>query len=232
MRSKSKKYQQLASLPNVYQLSNWNENIQILHNEAWSDNPNYIYQNIFWPNQKVILELCCAAGDYVIWLAKLETENIYIWVDIKWDRIYKWANIALENWLENVNFIRWDIRQLPLFLPKCIDEIWITFPDPQLAKENNRVTNPDFINIYKNLLKPNGKLMIKTDDSDFADYSRETLRSSWANIYIDIIDVVDCLERSDGLTEDLLRKKLSIITRYEAHRRKLGKKIQFIEAGW
>ena len=240
MRTKIKKYEALSYIKNMYQISSWIDNIYIQNMDEQiyikSENITDIYTKITNGTNKVILELCCGAWDYVLGLARLNhnSDSIYIWVDIKGDRLYKWVNIAIAEWLDNIAWIRGDIRQLTEILWFVgIDEIWITFPDPQLwdKNEHNRVTNNKFIDIYKKLLKPGGKLCIKTDDAEFADYTRLALGNSWANIYIDIPDVVEFLGsnvRSENFVN--LKKLLEITTRYEDRRRKIGKKIQFITA--
>lgn len=242
MRTKTKKYEALGSFDNVYQLSSGIGDITITNNgrqinidsqaDHKSENITDIYNNITRWVSKVVIEVCCGAGDYALGLARLDRNSdvIYIWVDIKWDRLYKWVNLAIAEWLDNVAWIRGDIRQLTRILwSGGVDELWITFPDPQLGDKNehNRVTNSKFIDIYQQLLKPDGKLCIKTDDAEFADYTRLVLKDLWADIYIDIPDVVSYLEMG---SDKNLFDKLSITTRYEDRRRKMGKKIQFISA--
>ena len=251
MRTKKKKYEALSSMTNMYQISSWIDNIYIqsMNEQIYikSENIADIYTKITSGANKVILEICCGAGDYTVGMARLDNsgDSMYIWVDIKGDRLYKWANIAIEEWLVNVAWIRGDIRQLTQVLWFAgIDEIWITFPDPQLwdNNEHNRVTSPKFLSIYSKLLKPNGFLCIKTDDAEFADYTICKLHDNddfVISIHID--DVVWFLENSEwseyqkiitnkSENSSNIKNLLQITTWYESRRRQMDKKIQFISA--
>ena len=54
-----------------------------------------------------------------------------------------------------------------------VDEIWITFPDPQIKykRTKHRLTHPDFLSKYKNILKPEGTIHLKTDSEFLFGYT-------------------------------------------------------------
>ena len=136
----------------------------------------------FFNNQQpIILELGCGKGEYTIGLAEKNPGNNYIGVDIKGNRIWFGAKQALENGLTNVAFLRTRID----FIDHCfnegeVDEIWITFPDPQPQKPRakQRLTNKIFLDRYKKFLKPGGLVHLKTDSTGFYEYTLEVIEEN------------------------------------------------------
>ncbi len=135
----------------------------------------------FQNNNPIVLELACGKGEYSVGLAKIFPEKNFIGIDIKGDRIARGSKNALEAGLSNVAFLRTPINYLEEFFEKNeVDEIWIIHPDPQPRdkEEKKRLTYPTFLELYKKILKPNGRLNLKTDNHPFYLYSIETLQSA------------------------------------------------------
>ncbi|MDD2198743.1 MAG: tRNA (guanosine(46)-N7)-methyltransferase TrmB [Bacteroidales bacterium] len=149
--------------------------------------------DFFKNNNKIIAELGCGKGEYTVALAEQNTENNYIGVDIKGARIWKGAKQSHEKQLKNVAFVRTRIE----FLPKCfgkeeIDEIWITFPDPQLRRKKRvkkRLTSSRFLAYYQRFVKNNAIIHLKTDDDELYRYTHEVLKTNNLNIVRDIHDL-------------------------------------------
>ena len=137
------------------------------------------HSNFFKNNNPIVLELGCGRGEYTIGLAKNNRDKNFIGVDIKGNRIWTGAKYANENKLNNVAFIRTRIDFIEhCFAANEVDEIWITFPDPQPTKPRirKRLTNPLFLNRYFKFLKPNGIIHLKTDNTVFYEYTLEVIR--------------------------------------------------------
>lgn len=120
----------------------------------------------FKNNNPIILELGCGKGEYSVGLAKKYPENNYIGIDIKGARIYSGADLVRQEELKNVYFIRTQIEYISsLFSSEEIDEIWITFPDPQIKfnRRKKRLTHPSMLEKYKTILKRGGLIHLKTD---------------------------------------------------------------------
>ncbi|MCE3227602.1 MAG: tRNA ((7)-)-methyltransferase [Bacteroidetes bacterium] len=105
----------------------------------------------------------------------------YIGVDVKGNRIWTGAKHAVDNKLNNVAFIRTRID----FIEHCfgeneVDEIWITFPDPQPQKTRarKRLTHPMFLERYKKFLKKDGIVHLKTDNTGLYEYTLETIKEN------------------------------------------------------
>jgi tRNA (guanine-N7-)-methyltransferase len=102
------------------------------------------------------LELACGRGEYAVGLGRMFPEQNFIGVDLKGNRIWKGASIANKEGLKNIAFVRSQIELTPNYFAKDeVDEIWITFPDPQLrwSKAKKRLTHPKFLRLYQQFLK-------------------------------------------------------------------------------
>ena len=116
------------------------------------------------------LELACGRGEYAVGLGSMFPQENFIGVDLKGNRIWKGASIANKDGLKNVAFVRSQIELTPNYFAKDeVDEIWITFPDPQLrwSKAKKRLTHPKFLRLYQQFLKGGeGKVSSSDNISD------------------------------------------------------------------
>jgi len=128
----------------------------------------------FEKDQPLVLELGCGKGEYTVALAEKNPNKNYIGIDIKGARFWRGAKTALEDQLTNVGFIRTQIELIDsIFAPGEVDEIWITFPDPQIKykRTKHRLTNAEFLAKYKTILKPGGTINLKTDSEFMHGYT-------------------------------------------------------------
>ncbi|MGN6297495.1 MAG: tRNA (guanosine(46)-N7)-methyltransferase TrmB [Ginsengibacter sp.] len=167
--------------------------------------------NIFFKNKNpIVLELACGKGEYTTGLAQLYPQKNYIGVDVKGNRLWVGARFALQNALNNVAFLRTQIDKINhYFLPDEVDEIWITFPDPQLriSKAKKRLTHPKFLRLYHQFLRPGGKIHLKTDSPELYEFTKLVIRLYDLQLIADIGDVY----KMEKLTEEL-----AIKTHYES----------------
>ncbi len=133
----------------------------------------------FGNDNPIVLELGCGKGEYTVGLAQLCPDKNFIGIDIKGARMYTGAKLADEKALGNVAFLRTSIELLPLFFaPGEVSEIWITFPDPQMRKVRKRLTSTNFLEMYRKVLAPGGKVHLKTDSPFLYAYTRAMLQAS------------------------------------------------------
>lgn len=129
----------------------------------------------FFRNENpIVLELGCGKGDYTIGLAKLYPNTNFVGIDIKGARMHTGAKIGVEENIPNAGFLRSQIELLShSFAENEIDEIWITFPDPQIKykRKKHRMTNPEFLAMYQKLLKPGGVVHLKCDSEFLHGYT-------------------------------------------------------------
>ena len=169
------------------------------------------HEKYFKNNNPIILELGCGKGEYTVGLAERFPNKNFIGVDIKGNRIWSGAKTALENKMNNVAFIRTRID----FIDTCfaadeVNEIWITFPDPQPQKSRirNRLTNMIFLNRYKKILINDGVINLKTDSEFFYNFTREVISEN----QLEEMDATNDLYAKDIEREEALT---SIKTYYE-----------------
>ncbi len=118
----------------------------------------------FHNDNPIVLELGCGKGEYGVGLAQKFPDKNFIGIDIKGARMWTGARRAEEMGLKNVAFLRTNIELLPHFFGADeVSEIWITFPDPQMKKERKRLTSTRFLELYREVLIPNGTIHLKTD---------------------------------------------------------------------
>lgn len=171
----------------------------------------------------VVLELACGKGEYTVNLATLFPGKNFIGIDYKGNRIWRGAKTALEEGVSNVGFLRIQIETiLDYFAPGEVDEIWITFPDPQpqISREKKRLTSPRFLDKYKLLLKPGGFINLKTDNDGFHAYTAEKIEATSLNLHIKTEDLYHS-EYADEV--------LSIKTYYEKKYLKENKNINYLK---
>ncbi|EAR16911.1 tRNA (guanosine(46)-N7)-methyltransferase TrmB [Robiginitalea biformata] len=129
----------------------------------------------FFGNENpIVLELGCGKGEYTLELARRNPGTNYLGVDIKGARIWRGAKTALEEPLPNAGFLRTHIELIDrVFAPGEVAEIWITFPDPQIKfkRTKHRMTNPDFLRRYRDVLEPGGRVHLKTDSEFMHGYT-------------------------------------------------------------
>lgn len=174
----------------------------------------------FKNDNPIVLELGCGKGEYTTGLAADNSDNNYIGIDIKGARIWKGARKALEEEMTNVVFIRTRIELINSFFNDSeIDEIWLTFPDPQLKKKRKRLTSSGFLSVYQNFLKHNGLLHLKTDNITLYNYTLDVALLNNLNIRI----------KTDDLYHSGIQStKLQIRTFYEQQFLNMGMKINYL----
>lgn len=164
----------------------------------------------FFKNENpIVLELACGKGEYTTALAELYPGKNFIGVDIKGNRIWVGARYAINNRLGNVAFLRTQIDKInQYFSAKEVEEIWITFPDPQLrlSKAKKRLTHPKFLRLYQQILKAGAKIHLKTDSPDLYNFTKLVIEMYNLTILTDIDNVFQ---------QENIWQELKIKTHYE-----------------
>lgn len=137
------------------------------------------WKDFFQNDHPLILELACGKGEYALGLGRLFPKTNFIGVDLKGNRIWVGAKKALQENLTNIAFLRTQIEMLDQYFSKDeVDEIWITFPDPQLrfSKSKKRLTHPKFLRLYQHFLRKNGLIHLKTDSPELYHFTKLVIR--------------------------------------------------------
>ena len=210
-KDKLRRFAEIETFANVYQLD---------EGKALKGNWSVTH---FKNNNPIVLELACGKGEYSVNLARLFPEKNFIGVDYKGNRIWRGAKTAIEDGIDNVAFLRIQIENLlDYFNEGEVDEIWITFPDPQPqdSREKKRLTFPVFLNRYKRVLKSGGCVNLKTDNDQLYAYTCEKVAELGLIVH----------KNTDHLyTSDLVDEVLSIKTYYEKKYLLHDKNINYIQ---
>ena len=180
-------------------------------------------QQFFKNNNPLVLELGCGKGEYTVGLAERYPEKNFIGIDIKGARFWRGAKTAIENKLPNVAFIRAQIELVEsLFATNEVNEIWITFPDPQIKykRTKHRMTNDSFLMRYKNILNDTGIMHLKTDSEFMHGYTLGLLHGQGHEVQYANHDVY----RQEGSPEEVT----TIQTFYENQYLETQKAITYI----
>jgi len=178
---------------------------------------------VFKNNNPLVLELGCGKGEYAVALAQKYPNKNFIGVDIKGARFWRGAKTALEEDIPNVVFLRTQIELIDhAFAENEVDEIWITFPDPQIKykRTKHRLTNAKFLERYKHILKPEGEVHLKTDSEFMHGYTLGLLHGAGH----DVLYANHNVYKQEGSPEEVT----SIQTFYESQYLEQNKAITYI----
>lgn len=171
-----------------------------------------------------VLELGCGKGEYTIALASRNPDKSYVGVDIKGARLWKGARHATLNSMDNVAFLRTRIEFISAFFaPGEVDQIWLTFSDPQMKSENSRLTSPLFLARYAGFLAPGGKIHLKTDSRFLYEYTSAVCRVNGLRVDVATTDLY--ADRPSGVEPEVME----VQTFYESMFLDMGLPINYME---
>lgn len=181
--------------------------------------------DFFHNDNPIVLELGCGKGEYTVGLAKRFPDKNYIGLDIKGARMWTGAREAADAGMTNVAFLRTNIELLEsFFAPGEVDEIWITFADPQMKKTRKRLTSTRFMQLYRNVLSPEGRIHLKTDSPFLYTYTSWMLAANDIKPDLDTDDLYAPGGAPEGITDGLLE----IRTFYEQQWLSRGLSIKYL----
>ena len=158
-KNKLKKFAEMETFHNVFQCG-----AQEVETSAILAMAGHWREKYFKNDNPIVLELGCGRGEYTVGLAERNPHINYIGIDIKGARMWAGAKHAELAGMTNVAFLRTNIEMLcHFFTTDEVDEIWITFPDPQMKKVTKRLTSTYFMERYRQVLRPDGIIHLKTD---------------------------------------------------------------------
>ncbi|WP_298892968.1 tRNA (guanosine(46)-N7)-methyltransferase TrmB [uncultured Psychroserpens sp.] len=216
-KNKLKRFKENETFNNVFQPK---------RDELVSDNYNlkgHWNATVFKNDNPLVLELGCGRGEYSVELAKKFPNKNFIGIDIKGARFWRGAKTALEENIPNVAFLRTQIELVDYAFAKDeVDEIWITFPDPQIKykRTKHRMTNSEFLKRYKTILKPDGVVNLKTDSEFMHGYTLGLLHGEGHEVLYANHNVY----KQEGSPEEVT----SIQTYYESQYLEQNKPITYI----
>jgi len=185
-------------------------------------------------NKPLVLELACGRGEYAVGLGRMFTNQNFIGLDLKGNRIWKGASIANRDGLKNVAFVRTQIDQVTQYFAKDeVSEIWITFPDPQLrlSKAKKRLTHPKFLRLYQQFLQQSdasnktGIVHLKTDSPNLYQFTKTVIEL----FGLTLITSTDDVYSAAFMQSDKWDNRCSIKTYYEGLNIASSNRIHYIQ---
>jgi tRNA (guanine-N7-)-methyltransferase len=214
-KNKLQKFSDMEEFPHVLQYT-----FSDLQSKAFELKGNW-KKNFFKNDNPIVLELGCGKGEYTVALGKLYPDKNFIGIDIKGARMWTGAQQSHNEGMTNVGFLRTHIELIPHFFAQNeIDEIWLTFPDPQMKKLRKRLTATNFMHLYQQILKPNGIIHLKTDSNLMFTYTCEMIKANNFNVLF---------SNNDLYHSDLNDPILSIQTFYEQQWINRGLTIKYVK---
>ena len=216
-KDKLKRFSQILTFGNVIQPK--------INFHSIDDDLKGNWSTVFNNENPLVLELGCGAGEYTVALAKDYPNKNFIGIDIKGARIWKGAKAALDEGLNNVRFLRTKVDFITKFFGENeVNEIWLTFSDPQPKKPKKRLSSKLFTDRYQEFLKINGVIHLKTDSDLLYDFTLEEIKSNNFKLLENITNVYkESYEKSQEL-----KKTLFIKTFYEKKWLDLEKTIKYL----
>ena len=181
----------------------------------------------FKNDNPIVLELGCGRGEYTVGLAERNPNKNYIGIDIKGARMWAGAKQAELAGIKNVAFLRTNIEMIShFFAPDEVAEIWITFPDPQMKKATKRLTSTYFMARYRQLLRPDGLIHLKTDSPFLYTYTQAMVKENQYPILVDTDDLYG--DEAMRLLGDEASEARALQTHYEHQWLDRGLTIKYI----
>ena len=191
----------METFSNVFQCStgSLNEEGQFVSHPIVHQMAGQWRERFFHNDNPIVLELGCGRGEYTVGLARKYPEKNFIGVDIKGARMWAGAKEAEMSGLKNAAFLRTNIEFITSFFAKDeVDEIWITFCDPQMKKATKRLTSTYFMQRYHQIVKPDGIIHLKTDSPFLYTYTTEMLRLNPYPVLANTDDLYACEQYPDA----------------------------------
>ncbi|MFM7233563.1 MAG: tRNA (guanosine(46)-N7)-methyltransferase TrmB [Flavobacteriales bacterium] len=223
-KDKLKKWAENKTFPHVYEP----ELLPIIKRGATFMKGEW-HEKAFSNSNPLVMELGCGKGEYTVGLARLHSDKNFLGVDVKGHRFHKGAKDSLNEGLKNVAFLRTRVEFIESFFAKDeVDEIWLTFSDPQPQDKVGvrRITSKFYAEKYRSFLKVGGCIHIKHDNpqvyemalSEFGSDTRYAIETHSFDIYGEYMQILD----------SYWQKVLNFRTYYEQMWLEEGRKTKYV----
>lgn len=225
-KGKLSKFADMAANPLVIECPYWQ-----LQKEGFSLRGHW-HADFFHNSNPITLELGCGRGEYTIGLARRFPDKNFIGIDIKGARMWHGAQTAQAEGMHNVAFLRTNIECIDsLFAPGEVDELWLTFSDPQMKKATKRLTSTFFMERYRRFLTDRGTINVKTDSNFLATYTRYMAEKNNLPLQCAITDLYAEAQKPDSPYHSLIADNAlaDIQTYYETMWLERGIPIKYLQ---
>lgn len=147
------------------------------------------WSELFHKDHPLHIEIGMGKGQFIHELAANNPDINYIGIEMYSSVLYRALEKRAETELENLFFLRFDAKYLAnIFDHGEVSRIYLNFSDPWPKDRHakRRLTSPNFLTLYHDILAPDGWIQFKTDNRDLFDFSVESVKES-ASWHIDEI---------------------------------------------
>lgn len=127
-------------------------------------------QNYFGNDRPLYLDLGCGRGEFTVQQASENPQRNFIGIDHHRKSLYDAVSKAAEEGIDNVHFIKGDLRWI---LKKCPDtsaeEAYLLFPSPHTRRKHvskDYLMTPFFEHLHR-ILTPGARIHLVTDHEEF-----------------------------------------------------------------
>ncbi len=171
------------------------------------------------PDAPLHLEIGCGKGAFITGKALQHPEVQFVAMELVPNVLLAaLEKVDAEPAIQNVRFISGNAKKLgEYFTPGEVDVLYLNFSDPwpRPKQFKNRLTHPDFLEIYKQILKPGGVIHQKTDNKGLFDFSVRQFEACGFDVHI-----------LSAAPED------NVMTEYETRFTGMGMPIYRVDATW
>ncbi|WP_058307056.1 tRNA (guanosine(46)-N7)-methyltransferase TrmB [Gracilibacillus massiliensis] len=120
------------------------------------------------------LEIGTGKGQFIEGMANQHSDIHFVGIEVVKSIIVSAVEKVSESGRSNITLINENAQDLSeLFADNEVDQIYLNFSDPwpKNRHEKRRLTYKTFLDQYQRILKPNGELVMKTDNRGLFEYS-------------------------------------------------------------
>lgn len=180
------------------------------------------HERFFKNNNPIIVEVGCGRGEYTVNLGRRHPDQNFVGIDAKGPRLWRGAKTYMDEGMPNGAFICGLVELITdYFAQGEVDEIWVTFPDPQHkpSRAEQRLVSNRFLKLYRQVLKPGGLIHLKTDNTALYEWAIQTFEENPG------VQILKHTINVDQVSD--LKELMSIRTKYENLFREKGETIKY-----
>ena len=179
------------------------------------------WKDVFGNNNKILLELGCGKGKFIVAQAKANQGLNYIGAEGQQTIVLRALEKASKEQALNTRFMTGFIRDIEeIFEEDELSGVFLNFSDPWPKDRHSkrRLTHRNFLEGFKKVSKPGSILEIKTDNEEMFEFTLGQIEL----MGFEIVELTKDLHLSECTSKN-------ITTEYEDKFKAFGKKIQFVK---
>ena len=175
------------------------------------------WHEFFGNDNPIRIEVGMGKGKFIMELAQMNPDINYVGIERYSSVLLRGLQKRAELELSNIYFMCVDAKGLSeIFAPEEVERIYLNFSDPWPKDRHakRRLTSPEFMKVYDQILRKDGTVEFKTDNQDLFTYSLESIpEAGW---------------KIDAYTRDLHHSEMAegnVMTEYEVKFSSMGNPI-------